>query len=153
MATSCPQRHLAGAQDVPALSLTSILRTASSMAADVAAISLSTMAPSSSCRTSRLLGFSSLGDKSQTDQFHPIKLQGPRERPGTGGCAVPVLGQAGSKHEYPFSPTQRVYREIKGPSPTPSPCSPGPAEGCPVGGSAPGQAVHLTEPAGPATAA
>lgn len=39
--------------------MSSILRTASSMAADVVAISLSTMAPSSSCRTSRLLGFSS----------------------------------------------------------------------------------------------
>lgn len=50
--------------------LTSILRTASSMAADVAAISLSTIAPSSSSRTSRLLGFSSWGTR------HPGVRQG-----------------------------------------------------------------------------
>ena len=48
--------------------LTSILRTASSMAADVAAISLSTIAPSSSSRTSRLLGFSSWGDEASGSQ-------------------------------------------------------------------------------------
>lgn len=56
--------------------LTSILRTASSMAADVAAISLSTTAPSSSCRTSRLLGFSSWEDGKQVRSDAPAAPRG-----------------------------------------------------------------------------
>lgn len=70
-------------------SLTSILCTASSMAADVAAISLSTTAPSSSCRTSRLLGFSSWEEDSHTGRQITLTTGARESGPGTPDSKVP----------------------------------------------------------------
>lgn len=104
--------------------LTSILRTASSMAADVAAISLSTIAPSSSSRTSRLLGFSSWGTR------HPGVRQGgwilpwlPHRAWGPDGqCSFPNLcpAVAGPALEPLLSPSWKEIWRNGTPAPPPS---------------------------------